>query len=563
MTQLIIAIAQLNFTTLDITGNSEKMIAAAKHARDHLKADVIVFSELAITGYALDDLLYHQEIYTASLQAITHIAQETQGIDVIVGYPEATGDVSGNLAATRFNSLAYCRDGKIMANYRKQQLPNYSIFDEKRYFTPGHTPTIVEIKGYKVGLIICEDIWFPEPMKQAKAAGAEIIVCPNASPFATGKMERRLTALKHRSEENKLPIIYINQVGGNDELLFDGRSMAINSQGKISHLLPHCEEAVQLVTIDRINHHCDFISPNKDSAHHVSDQTPEQLIYEALVLGTRDYVHKSGFKNVLIGLSGGIDSAITLAIAVDAFGKENVTGVLMPSEYTSQLSMDLALEQTDLLGVSHHIISITPAFHALLTSLKEPLNDTMRDLTQQNLQSRVRGVLLMALSNETGKMVLTTGNKSETAVGYTTLYGDTAGGYDVLKDVYKTVVYRLAHYRNTISPVIPQAVIDRAPTAELAPNQTDQDSLPPYEILDAILELHIEKLTSIDDIIKAGFDPETVHKVVELIYKNKYKRRQSPPGTRVTPRAFGKDWRYPIAAKYFNHKNQYRTSIGE
>lgn len=539
-TPLNIAIAQLNCHTADIQQNTQKIIQAAQHARDHLHADLIAFPELAITGYCLEDLLYRQDIYLTTQAALKQIAQETQGITVIVGYPEAIGSNEDPLLIKRFNSLACLSEGKILAHYRKQELPNYGIFDEKRYFTPDHHPTVVTVKGHRIGLIICEDIWFPEAIAMAKNAGAELIICPNASPFTIGKMERRLITIRNRIKENGLPIVYINQIGGFDELLFDGRSMVFNSQGDIVKLLPHCQEAIDIIEINGLN----SLSPQG------VDLPLEKLVYEALVLGLRDYVHKNGFKGVLLGLSGGIDSSLTLAIAADALGKENITAFSLPSRYTSNLSLNLINQQIQLLPVTLEEISIEPAFDSVLSSLKGTFHNMPPDAAEENLQARIRGIMLMAISNKKGKLLLTTSNKSETAMGYATLYGDMAGGYSPLKDVYKTLIYKLVSYRNNLSPVIPQGIIDRAPTAELALNQKDQDSLPPYEALDTILDLYIEKLYSVEEIMQRGFDKAIIHQVIKNLHKNEYKRRQAAPGTRVTCRAFGKDWRYPMTARY-------------
>jgi len=546
MTELNIAMAQLDLTVGDINKNTEKMIAAAKQARDEMKADLIVFHELAICNYSPEDLLYHQDLYFYAKQALKRLAKETVGIDVVVGYPEATGDVDDPLTRTRFNAAAWLRDGKVLANYRKQRLPNYAVFDERRYFTPGSASMIVDIKGFKVGMLICEDIWHAEPVSEARKAGAQLIVSLNASPYSLEKPAKRIRMLKKRIKANKLPMIYVNQVGGHDELLFDGGSMALDGEANMVCAMPRYEEKIEMITI-----HEDMSMPQQAIAAELSD---EASIYQALVLGVSSYVHKNGFKGALIGLSGGIDSALTLAIAVDALGAENVEAVLMPSEHTSQLSLDGAMEEINALHVKHQTLSIKEINQTILSTLKNTFDNTEPGLAEQNIQARIRGNLLMALSNKTGKMVLTTGNKSEMAVGYATLYGDMAGGYAVLKDVYKTMVYRLAHYRNSVSPVIPQAVIDRAPTAELAPNQKDEDSLPPYEKLDKMLEMYIEQNSSIEAIIDAGFDQETVHHVIRLVTRSEYKRRQAPPGTRVTRKGFGRDWRYPITSKYVEHE---------
>lgn len=546
MTQLNIAMAQLDLTVGDINSNAEKIIKAAQHARDEINADMIVFHELTICNYSPEDLLYHQDLYRLTKQALKCIAKKTEGIDVVVGYPEATGDVDNPLTHTRFNAAAWLRNGKIHANYRKQRLPNYSVFDERRYFSPGAASVIVEIKGFKVGVLICEDIWHAEPVAEARKAGAQLIVSLNASPFSLDKPEKRINMLKKRIKANKIPMLYVNQVGGHDELLFDGGSMALDSEGNIVCAMPRYEEKIDMVTV-----HENMSMPRQSIAPELED---EASIYRALVLGVRSYVHKNGFKGTLLGLSGGIDSALTLAIAVDALGAENVEAILMPSKHTSQLSLDGATEEINALGVKHQILSIEDTNKSFLNTLKDTFKNTETGIAEQNIQARIRGSFLMALSNKTGKIVLTTGNKSEMAVGYATLYGDMAGGYAVLKDVYKTMVYRLSNYRNTISPVIPQIVIDRPPTAELAPDQKDEDSLPPYDMLDKILELYIEDNSSVEKIIEQGFDAETVHQVISMLTHSEYKRRQAPPGTRVTRKGFGRDWRYPITSKYVDHE---------
>ncbi|MEM9243895.1 MAG: NAD+ synthase [Pseudomonadota bacterium] len=542
--KLKIALAQINLTVGDIIGNSQKIIASIEQARDQHQADLIVFHEQTLCNYSPEDLLYHDDFYEAINQAIIEIAKHSTAIDVVIGFPELAND--NNQQQKRFNSAAWLRDGNVIAKYRKQCLPNYAVFDEKRYFTPGNDTVIIDLKGYKIGLLICEDLWHQQPMAKTKQAGAELIVSLNASPFSTQIAKKRLKILQDRVAENNIPIVYVNQLGGHDELLFDGNSMVIDSKGDIAAKLPHCQSALQAVCFEKNKSKCTVArapTPAKPLAF-------EALVYQALVLGTGDYVRKNGFKGAVLGLSGGIDSALTLAIAVDALGKENVSALFMPSRYSSKISYEAALAESQALGIDYHVVTMDDIFQQFLPSLKTIFQTDVNDITQQNIQARVRGLLLMAVSNQQRRIVLTTGNKSEMAVGYCTLYGDMAGGFAVLKDVYKTMVYRLANYRNRISPVIPEVVISRPPSAELAPEQKDEDSLPPYDILDQILERYIEKNQGIDEIIAANFDADTVRKVISMLVNNEYKRRQSPPGTRITTKAFGRDWRYPITSRY-------------
>ncbi len=543
MSQLTIAFAQFNSTVGDIDNNSNKIIKLAQQARDQMKADVIVFHELAIPGYPPEDLLYHQDFYNQIQQALQRIMNETQGIDVIVGYAEATGKVENPLTKTRFNSIAWIRDNKIIANYHKQCLPNYSVFDERRYFHPGSGSMVVDLKEKKIGLLICEDIWHREPINQVKEAGAELLIVPNASPFAIGKRETRREMLSKHAKQHQLPIVYVNQVGGHDELLFDGGSIILDRHGDICHSLPQYEEGLAALTIDKAGN----ILKQRNLPKPLSSDAE---LYQALVLGTRDYVHKSGFQSALVGLSGGIDSALTLAIATDALGKENVTAVFMPSDYTAEISKSGAMEEVEALGVNYYTLPIHNLFNQYLSTLDEVFAGTDTDTSEENLQARTRGTLLMAIANKRRQIVLVTGNKSEFAVGYATLYGDMAGGFAVLKDLYKTQVYQMARYRNTLSAVIPQSVIDRPPSAELAPGQKDEDTLPPYDILDAILKQYVEENGSIESIIANGFDADVVRQVIAMVIHSEYKRRQAPPGTRVSNKAFGRDWRYPITSRY-------------
>lgn len=534
---LRVVMAQLNFLVGDIPGNTNKIITAAIDARDRLQAEVIVFPELTITGYPPEDLLLRPGFVNQVESVLQRLCVEIQGITAIVGYPAVTPEGLRNSAAIISN-------GVIQAIYDKHLLPNYSVFDEKRYFIAGTEPTVMAIKGVRVGITICEDVWQPEPVRKAVAAGAQILVNLNASPFHAGKGQLRLDVLRQRVAENRIPIVYVNLVGGQDELVFDGHSQVVNGRGELTQRAPFCAEGLYPVDF-KIGETVEPIS-----GEIAKEPSEEAAIYQALVLGVRDYVTKNGFPGVVLGLSGGIDSALTLAIAVDALGADRVEAVLMPSRYTADMSNTDAEEEARALGVRYHLMPIEPAFQSFLNILQPVLTGLPLDSTEENIQARCRGVLLMAISNKTGKMVLTTGNKSETAVGYSTLYGDMAGGFAPIKDVLKTMVYRLAAYRNTLSPVIPQRVFDRPPSAELRPDQTDQDSLPPYEVLDAILRGYVEEDHSVEELIAAGFDRTTVERVSRLVIVNEYKRRQAAPGVRITPRAFGRDRRYPITSGF-------------
>lgn len=530
---LKIALAQLNLHVGDINGNLKKLIESANTARDSLNADVIVFPELSITGYPPEDLLFRKAFLKAASNALDQLKEQVKNIYCIVGHPLSKDK-------KLFNACSVIYNGEIVGCYLKQYLPNYSIFDEYRYFTPGSQSCIVSIKDILIGITICEDLWHDAPIQQAKKAGARLILSPNASPFEIDKHEQREKILEDRAKESKLPIIYVNCIGGQDELVFDGGSMAINNEGKICQHAGFFDE--KLLSVECVMENDEIHIDKKPLAL----PSKEELIYQALVLGVHDYVEKNHFPGVLVGVSGGIDSALVLAIAVDALGKDRVNAIIMPSRYTSEMSIEDALAISNNLSVHHEIISIEPAFTSFLASLhlKDPC------ITEENIQSRCRGTIIMAISNQTGKIVLTTGNRSEMTVGYATLYGDMAGGLDVLKDIPKTLVYQLADYRNRIKKVIPQRIIDRPPTAELAPNQKDEDSLPPYPILDKILQLYLNEELSTDDIIAKGFEPEVVIKVVQLINRSEYKRRQAPIGIRVNHKAFGRDRRYPITSGF-------------
>ena len=536
-----IQIAQLNLLVGDVAGNAGHVIAAAAEART-AGADLVVFPELALTGYPPEDLLLRPELIARVDSALARIQRETAALDpglaLVLGYPRSA---VGGL----YNVAGVIRDGALVAEYAKQQLPNYSVFDEKRYFQAGGTATVFEHRGIRFGLSVCEDIWQEGPTAQAAEAGAQVLININASPFHAGKAAERESLLARRATEHDLPILYANLIGGQDELVFDGGSFAVDRQGRVVARAPHFEEAALRVDLDAAG------APLAAPLAEVDQGTEgDSAIYRALVLGVRDYARKSGFSGAVLGLSGGIDSALTLAIAVDALGAEQVEAVLMPSRYTADMSNEDALEQARRQGVRTHVIPIEPAFRAFLQMLEPAFAGQAADVTEENIQARCRGIILMALSNKQGRILLTTGNKSEMSVGYATLYGDMAGGFAPIKDVPKLLVYRLCRYRNAQDPVIPERVLTRAPSAELRPDQTDQDSLPPYEVLDPILRLYIEEDQGIEAIVAQGFDEAVVRRVTRLVDRNEYKRRQAPPGVRISRRAFGRDRRYPITSGF-------------
>lgn len=534
MPTLKIVMAQINPLVGDIQGNTELVIDTVRQAESEHSADIVIFPELTLTGYPPEDLLLRDSLELRINRALEAICSASLQAAVVVGYPRA-------MAGRVFNMAGVIDGGEITAEYAKQHLPNYKVFDEKRYFVSGDSPCIVRLKGIKAAVTICEDIWQVEPMYQAKQAGAQLMLNINASPFHIGKIHERRELLHDRAREGQMPILYVNQVGGQDELVFDGASMVVDAEGEVCAQAPSYQELLMPVTMD--------VSGGVCKVHNGSiTPEPERLAsaYEALVLSVRDYVNKNGFKGVVLGLSGGIDSALTLAIAVDALGKDRVEAIMMPFRYTSDLSKNDAADEAQRLGVNYQSISIEPMFESFMTALEGEFAGTQRDTTEENLQARCRGVVLMAISNKKGFLVLTTGNKSEMAVGYSTLYGDMAGGFDVLKDVPKILVFELSRYRNTIEEVIPVSVIERPPSAELAPDQKDEDSLPPYEDLDRILELYVERDFSATAIIEEGFDKDVVHRVLRLVDINEYKRRQAPVGPRITERGFGRDRRYPI-----------------
>ena len=552
-----IAIAQMNVTVGDMPGNVERIVDFAERARA-AGASLMVTPELALCGYPPEDLLLRADFMEACARALDDLAARVQGITLVVGHPRAAD-------GRRYNSASIIRDGKVIGVYDKLNLPNYTVFDEERYFDAGDAPCVFAVNGVQFGVNICEDTWgTPVPRRDhpgelnigvnicadswraeapraAHEAGAGVLLVLNASPYHMLKQQVRYEVMRERVAETGMPLIYANLVGGQDELVFDGASFVLDRGGRVTHQLPWFEEALAIVTLT---------DGEPQAAEMTPPLSPEAEVYRALTLGVRDYVNKNGFPGVLLGLSGGIDSALTLAVAADALGPERVRAVMMPSQYTAGMSRDDAQAEAEALKVRYSEIAIKPIFDAFRTALAAEFKGLPEDTTEENLQSRIRGTLLMALSNKSGAIVLTTGNKSEMGTGYATLYGDMAGGFGVLKDINKMLVYRLANYRNAISPVIPQRVIERAPSAELKPDQTDQDSLPSYAILDAIMEAYVENDLSPEEIVAQGFSAADVKRVVHLVRASEYKRRQAPIGIRITSLGFGKDWRYPITNKY-------------
>ena len=537
MSTLNILMAQMNTLVGDFEGNSKKVIDIVLLAEQERAAPIVVCPELTLCGYPPEDLLLRPSIALRVSQALDRIcASMTGSAYLVIGYPLL---LDGRL----YNVAGLLHRGKIVAQYRKQCLPNYQVFDEKRYFSAGDTPCVIDIAGVKIGLSICEDIWEEAPAAQAAQAGAQLLLNINSSPYHQGKRTERWETVAARARQVRIPIVYVNQVGGQDELVFDGGSFVVAADGAVAAVAPSFEEGAYWLQLDFGVHPPTIAGPQS------TVPLPElEAIWQALVLGVRDYVNKNHFAGVVLGLSGGIDSALTLAVAVAALGPERVEAVMMPFRYTAPMSVEDAAEQTRLLGVVHKVISIEPIYEAFMCSLQQEFAGTRPDTTEENLQARCRGVLLMSISNKKGYLVLTTGNKSEMAVGYSTLYGDMAGGFDVLKDVPKTLVFELCRYRNSLGPCIPQRVIDRPPSAELAPDQKDEDSLPPYAVLDRILALYIEEDCSAEAIIATGMDRAQVLKVLRLVDINEYKRRQAPIGVRISRRGFGRDRRYPITS---------------
>ena len=550
---LKLCIAQLNFVVGDTAGNAQKIVAAARAAYAQ-GARLVLTPELSICGYLAEDLFLRPAFIAACDDAVKTVARELaglKGLHVVVGHPMG-GDIRSKSVQVqrRFNAASVVSEGRVLETYAKRELPNYQVFDERRYFTPGQGICVFQVEGVSVGLLICEDAWFDEPGLLAKEAGAEMLAVINASPFHVGKGGERVERMAERARALEVPVIYAHLVGGQDEVVFDGASFAVDAEGALVGRAPGFQEDLFMVQADREEGRVRL------AAHLVHERSPEADLWDALVLGVRDYIGKNGFPGVLLGLSGGIDSALVLAIAVDALGRDKVRTLMMPSPYTADISWIDARDMAHRLGVRYDEISIVPEFEAFKASLAHEFKGLPEDTTEENIQARIRGVLLMALSNKFGSIVLTTGNKSEMATGYCTLYGDMAGGFAVIKDLLKTTVFRLARWRNIHDPYgtgispIPERIITRPPSAELRPGQVDQDSLPPYEVLDAILERYMEDDQGVEEIIAAGFERAVVERVARLIRVNEYKRRQAPVGIRVTHRSFGKDRRYPITGKF-------------
>ncbi len=533
-----IALAQLNTRVGGIDANTSKVLEHASRARDELGCELVLFPELTLSGYPPEDLLLHRGLRRRVEAAFEKIRTSVEGLALYVGYPEYQGEFI-------YNAGALLEDGEVLARHRKTILPNYGVFDEKRYFEPGMNATVASVAGRKFGLIICEDAWSPEPSRAAVKAGAEVLLVINGSPYNMRQPQTREEVLARRARENGVPLLYVNMVGGQDELVFDGGSFALDAAGETVFRAPMFEEGLHVVELETAAG-----APRLIPGPLAVQPERDESVYRALVLGTRDYVEKNGFNGVVLGLSGGVDSALTLCIAVDALGADRVHAVMMPSRFTSAMSLEDAAAQARGLGVRCDTMSIEPLFATTLETLKPLIGNLPADTTEENIQSRCRGVLLMALSNKLGEMLLTTGNKSEMAVGYATLYGDMAGGFAPLKDCSKTLVYALARYRNRVSLAIPERVLTRAPSAELREDQKDTDALPDYDVLDPILEAFIEKDYSVEQITDLGYERETVVKVLQMVKRAEYKRRQAPPGVRVSGRAFGRDWRYPITSAY-------------
>ena len=552
-TAVKVALAQINATVGDLAGNARLIADAARRAHAQ-GARLVLTPELGLCGYPPEDLLLRAAFMQACAQALQALATELadcDGLHVVVGHPHQFGEVGdlrsrSHAVPRRCNAASVLAGGRILATYCKRELPNYQVFDERRYFASGRDlgqgAVVFEVDGLRFGLAICEDAWFDEPARAARAAGAQVLCVLNASPFHLGKVAEREARMAERARDVGLPLLYAHLTGGQDEVVFDGASFAVDAQGRLAARAPMFEPALWLV---------DVAADGSARGEVAAEPDFEAQAWSALVTGVRDYIGKNGFPGVIIGLSGGVDSALVLAVAVDALGAERVRCVMMPSPYTADISWIDARDMAQRLGVRYDEISIVPMFDAFRASLAAEFAGRAEDATEENIQARIRGTLLMALSNKFGAIVLTTGNKSEMATGYCTLYGDMAGGFAVIKDVAKTLVYRLAAWRNAQGPeVIPERIITRAPSAELRPDQKDQDSLPPYEVLDAILQRYMEEDQSIDEIVAAGFPVADVERVTHLIKVNEYKRRQSPVGIRITHRSFGKDWRYPITSKF-------------
>ncbi|MEL0227087.1 MAG: NAD+ synthase [Gammaproteobacteria bacterium] len=536
--RISVGIIQENPIVGDIEGNLNLAISAIEDLSSNGSPDIFLFSEMFITGYPPEDLILRDDLLKYAYDAVKKLSEVKPESFVVIGYPKKEGDLI-------YNCAGVLRNHSIITEYKKQELPNYEVFDEKRYFEPGSSPGIFEVSGLRVALSVCEDIWHEKVIKQAYDNKADLILNINASPYHLKKIENRKELLINHSSKYSLPIVYANQIGGQDELVFDGTSMAIDGRGKqVIQLAKFKKDLKTIIFEDKegcLEAHSEMIIP---------DDNELEEVYQALVVGARDYIEKNKFPGAIIGSSGGIDSALTAAIAADAIGADKVRTFMMPFEYTSDMSIEDAAELANNLGIKHSTIPIGQIYDSFSCSLEDEFSGKEKDITEENLQSRCRGVILMALSNKSGDLVLTTGNKSETAVGYSTLYGDTAGGFCVLKDVPKTMVYELSKYRNTISKVIPERIIERPPSAELAPDQKDSDSLPDYDILDKIIELYVEQDKSKEEIANIGVDKKIVDRVIRLIDLSEYKRRQAPLGVKITSRGFGKDRRYPITNKF-------------
>ena len=536
---LRIAMAQFDFPVGDVAGNAAKIAAMIAFARDEYAADVVLFPELALSGYPPEDLLYRPAFLQQCEAAMNAVASAAVGIVAVVGWPQSAGSVV-------YNAASVLRDGAIATTCRKRELPNYAVFDERRYFDvdPDREDCVFEVNGTRIGVVICEDLWFAEPIAATVAKGAQLVLVPNASPFERDKHAQRDALLVQRTRETGAAIAYLNLVGGQDALVFDGASVVADGDGSVHPAAVAFEEQWLVVEFDPQARRFASLQWTVDG-----DESRDALAWRAVVRGTRDYCRKNGFDKAWLGLSGGIDSSVVLAIAVDALGADKVTAVRMPSRYTAELSNDLAQEQCDAMGVKLLSLPIEKPFQGYLDALAEVFGGQKTDTTEENLQSRTRGALMMALSNKFGGLLLTTGNKSEYAVGYATIYGDMCGGYAPIKDLYKTEVYELARWRNTVGDrVIPQAVIERPPSAELRENQLDQDSLPPYDVLDAILQRAVDQEQSRGEIVAAGFDAAVVERVLRLVRISEWKRHQAAPGPKVSRRAFGRERRYPISS---------------
>ena len=536
--KITIALAQFDYVVGDVAGNTQKILDLAVRARDDMRADLVVFPELSVCGYPPEDLLFHAGLRRRIEKALETIRDSVRDIAVLVGFPDYQDDEI-------FNACVVFRDGEVLAHYRKHILPNYSVFDEKRYFSAGREASVFTLNGVRVGINICEDVWDRAPPAASRAAGAEVLLAINGSPYEMDSQSQREEVVRQRVSEIGIPAVYLNMVGGQDELVFDGGSFAMDRSGEVVFRAAAFSDNLYCVQLM-----ADGAGVAPQPAEIVPLLPKEQSVYEALVCGTRDYVGKHSFPGVVLGLSGGVDSALILAIACDALGAERVRAVMMPFRYTSTMSQEDAAKQTTIQNVRYDVIPIEPIYEATLQQLEPIFEGRGIDVTEENIQARCRGLLLMAISNKTGRMLLTTGNKSEMAVGYATLYGDMAGGFAPIKDCSKSLVYKLARYRNTINEVIPERVISRPPSAELRSNQKDSDSLPDYDILDPILEAFIEEDASVREIVERGFDRDVVIRVLEMVKRSEYKRRQAPPGIRISRRAFGRDWRYPITSRY-------------